>query len=265
MSQQMSKQMKKIKREESKILNRKDNILVKSTIQPIKNKIQEFIPMKLQSTLDLAFYKGFWLVFEKGNRYIEKTYNKDKIQLEHDLNNFAIDRSNSRKYTKQLEKHSNQSSAFNSALSVIEGGVLGVLGIGLPDIPLFMAVVLKSIYEIALSYGYSYNTEKEKIYILLLISGALTKGEQQKDFNIQLDELSAKIDKDITMDLDLDEQIRDTGSILSEAMLTAKFVQGFPIVGAVGGIVNYNIIRKITRYANVKYKRRYYINKLRKI
>lgn len=38
MSQQMSKQMKKIKREESKILNRKDNILVKSTIQPIKTK-----------------------------------------------------------------------------------------------------------------------------------------------------------------------------------------------------------------------------------
>lgn len=38
-------------------------------------------------------------------------------------------------------------------ISGVEGVGLGLLGIGLPDIPLFTAVILKSVYEIALSYG----------------------------------------------------------------------------------------------------------------
>lgn len=256
--------MKKIKKEESKLLNNKENKFVQSTLQPVKNKIEEYIPIKLESTLKLAFYKGFWLVFEKGSPYIEKTYNKDKIQLEHDLNNFAIDRSNSKKYIKKLDQKMTQSKYFNSALSVIEGGVLGAFGIGLPDIPLFIAVILKSIYEIALSYGCSYDTEEEKTYILLLICAALTKEEQQKEYNRQLDELGKQIDDSIKMDVNLEEQIKDTADILSERLLAAKFIQGFPIIGAVGGAVNYTIIRKVTRYASVKYKKRYYRNKLKK-
>lgn len=264
MSRQISKHMKKIRKEENKILNRKEIKLVQSAIQPIKNKIQEYIPIKLQSTLDQAFYKGFWLVFEKGNRYIEKTYSKNKIQLEYDLNNYAIDKSNSKKYIKQLEKRSNQSKNFHSTLSVIEGGVLGALGIGLPDIPLFIAVMLRAIYEIALSYGYSYDSEEEKIYILLLISGALSNGDKQKEYNKKLDILGSKIDGSNVVDLNIDDQMKDTAGILSEAMLTAKFVQGFPIIGAVGGVVNYNMIRKITRYASVKYKKRYYLKKTKK-
>ena len=40
-------------------------------------------------------------------------------------------------------------------------------------------------------------------------------------------------------------------------MLTAKFIQGIPIVGAIGGVVNYSIIKRIGEYASLKYKKRY--------
>lgn len=261
MNRQFNKQMKQIKKEEQKLLHQKENRLMQTTITPVVDKIQGYIPNKLKTTLEMAFYKGFWLVFKKGNIYIEKTYNKDKIQLEYDLNNYALGKSSSRKYINKLDRYANQSKRINSSISVIEGGVLGFLGIGLPDIPLFISLIMKSIYEIALSYGYHYETKEEKAYILLLIKVAMTKGERQQEFNQMIDLLGENIDSNIITEIDLEENIKVTANILSEALLTAKFIQGIPFVGAVGGFVNYNIIRKISRYANIKYKKRYFLKK----
>ncbi|WP_394525929.1 EcsC family protein [Lacrimispora sp. JR3] len=258
-NRQFDKQMKRIKKEEENLLKKKENSFYKAAIGPVADKMERFIPGKLKAALETAFYKGFRLVFEKGNFYIEKTYDKDKIQLEYDLNNYALGKRTERKYMKRLDRYSMQSQRINSSISVIEGGVLGALGIGLPDIPLFLSLVLKSVYEIALSYGYNYETQEEKAYILLLIRTAMTKQEKQKEFNQKLEELGACIDSGIVSEIDLEESIKTTSSIFSEALLTAKFIQGIPVVGAVGGIVNYNIIRKISRFAGVKYKKRYYM------
>lgn len=59
------------------------------------------------------------------------------------------------------------------------GGLgLGVLGIGLPDIALFTGLMLKSVYETALSFGFEYDSEEEKKFILRLIAGAMAYGEE---------------------------------------------------------------------------------------
>jgi hypothetical protein len=139
----------------------------------------------------------------------------------------------------------------------LEGGILGLLGIGLPDIPLFLSVIVKTIYEVALSYGYQYDTPEERTYLLLLICGAITKGEQQLEFDKDLELLGVKIDHNIVDDLSLEKQMKDTAHVLSDSLLTAKFIQGIPIVGAIGGAVNYNILNKIGKYAGIKYKKRY--------
>ena len=39
----------------------------------INQKLEKFVPKKLQGTLDSAFAKAFGLIFEKGTKYIEKT------------------------------------------------------------------------------------------------------------------------------------------------------------------------------------------------
>ncbi|MBR0481448.1 MAG: EcsC family protein, partial [Firmicutes bacterium] len=57
------------------------------------------------------------------------------------------------------------------------GGIgLGAAGIGLPDIPIFTAVLLKGVYEVALHYGYEYDSEKEKYFVLRIIEVALLYG-----------------------------------------------------------------------------------------
>ncbi len=259
------KQLKIVDRQEEKILNQVELAFIKNKINPIVENIEDIIPEKLKSTLNLAFYKGFQLVYEKGNAYIEKTYDKDKIQLEYDLNDYAVDRSKSINYVKRLDKKSNQSKLLNSSIAAVEGGVLGILGIGLPDIPLFLAVMIRNINEIALSYGFDYDSEEEKCYILSLICCALTKEDRQLELNKQVDSLAERISNNITTDIQLETQLKQTAEVLSDALLTAKFIQGIPLVGIIGGVVNHTIIRKIGKYASVKYKKRYLLRKLKEI
>lgn len=255
-------QLNKIQKQEQKFLNKEENAFIKSNITPIVDKIQEKIPSKLKSTLDVAFYKGFQLVFEKGNIYIEKTYNKNKIQLNYDLNNYAVDKTMSNKYINKIDKQSNNSQFINSSIAVLEGGILGVLGIGIPDIPLFISVIIKTINEIALSYGFDYNKDEEKAFILSLICGAITKGERQHEYDKRVDKLAEYFAQEIKMNIDLKEEMKATANVLSDALLTAKFIQGIPFVGVVGGIVNHTIIKKISNYAKVKYKKRYLLSKI---
>jgi hypothetical protein len=261
MNQVLSKQMKSIELQEERFLNPKENVLFKEKVAPVLDKIQDKIPEKLESTLETAFFKGFQLVFEKGNTYIEKTYNKEQKLLDYDVNNYAVDRKLCNRFISKLDRSSLYSNAINSSVSIVEGGLLGMLGIGLPDIPLFIALLMKTVYEVSLSYGHDYETDETKGYILLLIRSALTKGDLQKTLNEQTDKLGYQLDHKESVTVNLEEEMQLTSKALSDALLTAKFIQGIPVVGAVGGLVNYNIVQKVSQYSKIKFKKRYLLKK----
>ena len=257
MTREFNKQFKRLDKKEQRILKKKENKLLKSKIDPIKDKIQDKIPEKLKSTIENAFLKSFQLVFEKGDVYIEKTYKKDRKKLEHDLIDYAIDKDFSNRYIKRLDKQANYSKMRNTSFTVLEGGVLGFLGIGLPDIPLFIAIIMRTIYEVALSYGYDYKSDEEKIYILYIICGAMSQGENQERLNEKIDYLGSRIDQQMEIGIDLKIKIAEAAEILADTMLIGKFIQGIPLIGIVGGVVNYTIIKKIGKYSGIKYKKRY--------
>ena len=84
---------------------------------------------------------------------------------------------------------------------------------------------------------------------------ALSDSGERAACNQKLDAM--EYDKDTLAD-----EIKFTARILSDALLVEKFVQGLPVVGAVGGIVNFNIYRRIAALAEVKYKKRYLLHKI---
>ena len=258
----LSKQLAILEKQEQKFLNQTDSEFMKSNFTPMVNKIQAKIPDKLQSTLDAAFYVGFHLVFEKGSSLIEKTYNKEKIDVAYDLNNYAIEKYMTKKHLKTLDKSSKHSKAINESIAAIEGGVLGLLGIGLPDIPLFLGVIVKTINEIALSYGFQYVSDEEKAYLLYLICTAMSKEDQRQAYDLKTEHLGQDIDAHTPTNIDLDDVMKETSDLLSNTLLTAKFIQGLPLVGVIGGVVNPMMINKIGRYARIKYKKRYLLSKI---
>ena len=54
-----------------------------------------------------------------------------------------------------------------------------------------------------------------------------------------------------------EEEVKRASSALSNGMLMAKFIQGLPLVGAVGGMSNPVVYQKVMQYASMKYKKRY--------
>ncbi|WP_300384135.1 EcsC family protein [Clostridium sp.] len=257
----LEKEIIKIDKKVNKIIGKKESY-IKSKLNPISDKIEEVIPEKLKDNLEKAFYNGFKLVIKKGSQYIEKLYDKEKIKIEHDISDYALNRKLNRKALRGIDKQGKRSKIVNTTISTVEGGGLGLLGIGLPDIPIFIGVIIKTVYEIALSYGFDYEKEEELIYILTLISAALTIEEKQIKYNSKLDYLGKKIDLNIKIEDDIDEVIKETSEVLSETLLISKFIQGLPIIGVIGGFTNYKVINKLTTYGNLKYKRRFIENKV---
>lgn len=230
--------------------------------QPFINRqLERFVPDKLSSALDLAFFKAFELVFEKGTGTIEKTCHKENRELAYKVNAYAVGLKENRKNLKAFSKHAGNSKAFNLLVSGASGMGLGVLGIGLPDIPLFTGMILKAIYELALSYGFTYDTAGEQCFILRLIRIPFLSGQER----VMADEgLNRMITESVSLSpdqafagLNKKEEIRLTAEALSHELLYMKFLQGIPVAGVIGGMYDAVYMKKITDYAEMKYKRRF--------
>jgi len=219
-----------------------------------QQKLEKYVPEKLSQNLNAAFAKAFEMIFEKGTGLIEKTYNKEKREKEHQINSYAAETMGSRKTLKAFGKQAKASKNVSTLLSAVEGIGMGVAGAGLPDIPVFLMVLLRSIYEIAVIYGFDYDTEQEQIFILKVIETALMHEYPLQESNA---ELNSWIKESKEFAVSKEEQIKRTSLALSNEMLYLKFVQGAPVIGVVGGMSDMVYQKKILDYAEMKYKRRF--------
>lgn len=222
----------------------------------INRKLKEVIPDSLQEKLDMAFEKAFQIVFEKGTGFIEKTYKKERGEEAYKVHEFTVGLRQNRKNIKAFSKQAEKTNRKNLLVSGVEGVGLGLLGVGIPDIPLFTAMILKSVYEIAISYGYVYDTPEERLFILKVIRTALEHGEELHALNCELDNM---IEGKILWTGEQRKEIKKTAETLSKELLYMKFLQGMPIVGVVGGIADTIYLKKITDYAVLKYQKRFLI------
>ncbi len=221
----------------------------------LNQKLSEKVPVKLQSTLDKAFAKAFGMIFEKGTEVIEKTYKKEELQKTFKINEYTDEIRQNKRSVRAFAKKAENAGRVNMALSGITGIGMGIAGVGIPDIPVFTSMVLKSIYEIALNYGYDYETAEERRFILLIIQGAVSYGNEMLEVNRRIDDYI--LDGIVPEEYDEKIQIEHAAAGLSQELLYMKFIQGIPIVGAVGGAYDVVYLKRIVEYANLKYKKRF--------
>ena len=222
---------------------------------PLNRFLQDKIPDKLRGTLEAAFAKAFSLIFEKGTGIIEKTYPKEELEKRSSIRQYAADVRGDRKSLKSFARQAAGIGAGNTLASAAAGVGMGLLGIGIPDIPLLTGMMLRSIYETALHYGFSYNDDEEKRFILLLIQGAMTHGERLEQVNEELNFFMEH--GSFPQEEKMEELIRNTAGILSDELLYMKFLQGIPIAGVIGGAEDAVYMSRINEYARLKYHRRF--------
>ena len=255
----MREKLTPLQKEWAKLEKQEAAYLMKRT-EKTDSKMSQFlekkVPPNLQNTLDAAFSKAFYAVFEKGTGVIEKTYKKEELQKSYQINEYAAHVRGNRKSLKAFSKKASGAGNVNLLISGVSGIGLGVLGIGIPDIVLFTGLMLKSVYEIALNYGFEYEDEQEKRFVLLLIQGALSYGNDLEEINSEINFYieNNKFHREMVMD----NCIKETASCMSGELLYMKFLQGIPIVGAAGGAYDAIYMKQVVKYAELKYRRRFY-------
>lgn len=252
------KELSAIEKAESKLQKKSQ-----ATATPYLGVIGSKIPNSMNNTLQISFTKAFEIIFKHGIGIIEKTYSKEEITANYDIQNYAIDRKGGRRELQRLKKSAAKSNFVNMSITTVEGIGLGALGIGLPDIVLFIGIILKGVYEVALRYGYNYDSAAEKYLILKMMGAALSKGNEWERNNKEVDEILISpqfVSEEIIID-----EIDKTAKLFATDMLVLKFIQGLPIVGVVGGVFNPIYYNKILNYVRLKYHKRYLLDKLNTI
>ena len=248
----LRKELLAVEKQEKKM----EQAALKAKPAPWKKELESRIPEKVYAGLESAFCKGFGVVFDQGRVIIEKGYNKEDLQADHAIRDFAVQLKGGRKELKQMHKSAKQSDLVNMAITTVEGIGLGALGVGMPDVVLFLGNLLKGVYETALNYGFEYESRQEQMLILKMMQTALSNGESWVQGNAEVEELLGLETVDITDDT-FKQQVKDTASTFAMDMLLLKFIQGLPVVGIIGGAANPVYYSKVMKYVQLKYRKRY--------
>lgn len=253
----IEKELQKIGKTEERLRRQAEK---KST--PIwKEKLEEKVPVKVMAGLQKVFSKAFYQIFEKGSVIIEKTYDKDSIAKDFQINDYAVDIKGNRKVIRHIKNEAFGSNALNTVVTTIEGIGLGAFGIGLPDIMVWVGILMRGIYKTALQYGFDYGLEEERLFILQMIETSMQTGENWIALNSEIDNYIRQEEHAIPDDFEMNEQIERTANSIATEMLVTKFIQGLPVVGVIGGVSNPIFYHKIMQYVQLKYRKRYLLGK----
>lgn len=256
----LSKEMQSVRKKEEKL----HQAALKAKPAAWTVELEKKIPEKVYNGLESAFCKVFSVVFKQGSALIEKSYNKENLKADHAIRDYAIQLKGGRRELRNMRRSAKNADLLNLAITTVEGIGLGALGVGMPDIVLFISTLLKGIYETALNYGFDYESRQDQMLILKMMETAMSDRETWTQKNAEVDALLALESVDIT-DEDFQCQMKSTASAFAVDMLLLKFIQGLPVVGIVGGAANPLYYSKVMKYVHLKYQKRYLLEKQKQV
>ncbi len=221
------------------------------------SKIPKFVVNNLQN----AFAKGFELLFVNGTGLMNRICPKEGLADDYNINNYAFEVKGTKRSLKKVALPARNSQRANLALTFAEGFGMGITGMGIPDIPVFLSLLIRGIYEISASFGIDYNKQDEKYFVLLLMEAAVLRGNDKVLANQKIDDYMNQLLSGEVKPYNFKEQIKKTANAYAADMLFLKFIQGAPIIGLVGGIYNPVYYKRLSDYARLKYEKRYLLQK----
>jgi hypothetical protein len=141
----------------------------------------------------------------------------------------------------------------------VEGAVTGAGGIlmGFADLPAFLAIKMKMLFDIAAAYGHDTKNFKERVFLLLIFKLTFSSQKTRNETIGQLENWDSFAN---TLPDNLDDfDWRNFQLEYRDYMDLAKLAQLIPIIGAgVGAIANYKLSKLLGRNALLAYRLRYF-------
>lgn len=262
----LKKEFEKVEKSEFRIISRAKKRAAKGMDN---NYLRNKIPQKTYDALEKAFEKAFKLIFEKGSGIIETTSGLEKIRCQSEKYEESMNLMIHEGTINAIDKLATTSGQNNKLIGTADGTILGVAGMGMPDIPIFLLILLKTCYSIGASYGFDYRKAEEKKFTMAILKTAFSVGEEQikycKECNDFINMTTGQNNLDAQYYEVTEEDIKDISNVLATSMLVAKFIQGFTLLGIVGGAFNYSLVNKLTAVAKIEYKKRFLAKHLHRI
>ncbi len=214
--------------------------------------VEERVPPKAAAALRAAFAKAFAAAFAGGSGLIERSCRPEELAALYAVRSAAVERGGGRAGLRRLYSGARRANAANTLLTTAEGIGLGALGIGLPDIALFLGVLLRGLYSTAMNYGFDCSSAAGRLTALKIMRAALSGGEERRSLSREID---ARLETPREPGPEeLSAETEAAASAFATGMLAAKFVQGLPVAGVIGGAANPLYYRRITSFAEIKYR-----------
>ncbi|KOH44148.1 EcsC family protein [Sunxiuqinia dokdonensis] len=147
---------------------------------------------------------------------------------------------------------------FYRSTAAVEGAATGFGGIlwGFADLPLWMAIKIKMLFELAAQYGFDTQDYRERIFILYVFQLAFSSQEHRNKVYRLIEDWDKHKLPDDNNQLDWRtywEEYRDHLDL-------AKLFQLIPGVGAgVGAVVNYKLTTRLGKFAMNAYRMRLHL------
>jgi hypothetical protein len=252
----ISRELAKLERREAALERRSDR-----RTRGWKGALESRIPPKAADGVRAAFAKAFSILLERGSGWIERGCHPEELIALYSVRDSAVDTRGRRAELCRLCSGARRANAANTALTALEGLALGALGIGLPDILIFLGMLLRGIYTTAMSYGFDCSTPAERLLILKIMQCSVTCGDERRRLSEEIDVLMISAHE--PDEAELRSQTEQTASAFATELLAIKFLQGLPIIGVVGGAANPLYYRRVMACAELKYKKRYLLGKIK--
>lgn len=85
-----------------------------------------------------------------------------------------------------------------------------------------------------MNYGFNYDSEEEKGFVLNIICASVNKTEERIIYSNEADKIGYSIDNGFHNKVDITKMIEITSRNLSENIIISKIIQGVPIIEMVG-------------------------------
>ena len=214
--------------QELDLLKRQTNIF---NVERLRTKFSEKSQSRLQNSIGYAMgyikkYSSTVINFRRSGNYSEKNLFRNSLKLE---NKIIL------------------------GIFLIMEVILGIFGLGIPNLFFFVAFLYRCCNNNAMLYGYDPNSEQTH-YLLnysIIVYCATNREMKNAEFNSLLENIDKlEINNNVLKEID-----KSALNGIVDILFAIKLLQCVRIVGVIGGILCWNEFRKMVKFEGLKFEK----------
>lgn len=206
---------------------RREKVSAKGPMHPVQM-AADSLPTLHRETLEMAFYQSLAFLMNPQEDILANFICREELEEKFHQLDRAVDHDPGFRALGHMEREAARLNNMDFSAAALEGLGFGTVGIGSPETVILCALMLRTLYETGLVYGFNIDHPWEK---------DLADG--------------------ITPEIDRERRMHTAAARMAGSMSLQKFVQGIPVIGAAGLFFNTAAMNRLQTLSRCVYKQRY--------